>query len=430
MYIEDAVRKGFITLVAGEAPLAPPPVEGEEGSEQGPESTPHPSVDIEEGEGSGEDEGDFSDDNSAPLTREKIPPGMRCISTKTGEDLTPTIGDEGQIIYPKGWFTTRGIRQWMQYQMDVEVLSDTRCPYWDIPVAILRNVPIDGTPYSHPETIRMIPIQNAINRVHMNTMKHIDLYRGPHISMATSAMNAVAPSFLDGFHNPDIVHLIKLDDLGFTNTAEFDIRKIMFITPPPDMPAAFPETQKDLYTAWDKACGYPAVLQGDAPIGGPKSGVGIQSLQAEALAGAGAKAIAGKECVRRMALLEVHAQLDFGTIGYFMERNSEYPVEIVQTHFLPFMLKHRNSLNCEVSLAMADGQMKAEADKTTMDRLAVGVIDMYEARTRLLEDADAIAARQKKEAKEAAQSALPPGAGPAGTPSAPPQAQLPSATTA
>lgn len=339
-----------------------------------------------------------------------LPP--RLLHTRTGEDITHSFDhetgepaphpDTGELHpnHPKKVV----IRQFITFQSEVLPHSDMICPHWDIPAWLDRNIPIIGTPFGLPETLRMASPQQTINNTHAAQVNHVAYFKAPTGIMYRDLLNKISPPLVNGFMEPGTVYTIE----GSDDPTE-DIRRRWVNIDPPPMPPAIPQLNAQAGADFEIVAGNPGVDNGIAPSP-DASGRQVEALQAASQASQGFKSAYTENAIWRMAKLKLHAEVHWMSMREIARINRSIPLELVEDAVLPFL--RQIVLDVDVSLPTGSGQIKTQhdaqirADFVAANAAGEPLLDAETTQDELGYDSEEIARRLKARREELAEEQM------------------------
>ena len=240
--------------------------------------------------------------------------------TREGEEAG--LGQAGEVFArgDKTWPKVPGIRQVQMIEDTDIILTDMRCPFWDIPVAWNKNFPLLDGPFGISEHMRLEDIQSMINRVVSMIYNMLNYNQCPQQVMSTTMAESLK-DFGTALHaHPNRIAI--LNDGAWQQLASTGF-KGMFVDPP-QVPSAWVNILQMLFSEHDMLSGNNNVVQGRAPFSGA-SGRTVEALQSAALGVLNLRSLNTQWAFERIARLGSDAMIKFMPPSEWRKFASKYP---------------------------------------------------------------------------------------------------------
>lgn len=242
--------------------------------------------------------------------------------TITREGEAEGLGGSGEPLIKgdSNWPKVNGIRQIQIIEDRNVILSDIRCPFWDIPIAWNKNFPLLDGPFGISEHARLEDIQSMINRVISMVYNLLNYNQCPQ-QVLSSSMAESLKDFGTALHaHPNRIAIIN--DAAWQQLASTGF-KGMFVDPPA-VPSSWVNILNMLFNEHDLLSGNNNVVQGRAPFSGA-SGRTVEALQSAALGVLNLRSLNTQWSFERLARLGADSMIKFMPPSEWRKFASKYP---------------------------------------------------------------------------------------------------------
>jgi hypothetical protein len=291
---------------------------------------------------------------------------VRSLQGQNGSTSYAKIGVKGEPVRTKpgdsNWPKKIGLRQVQVLPQINRRISDIRCPYWDIPIAWNKNIPVPYSPYGQGEPERLESIQQAINRLFTILHRHARFYQAPMEFWPEDLYNDVRAKGGEPYAEPGRIIPVRyeifelLTRLG--GSGGFGI-----INAIPPIPSFYVGLLELLLVEHDRLSGFQDVLQGASP-GAETSGRAIEALQAAALGPIEVKSFATELALERIGEIGLDAIRKWLPEAVWAKILNQYPLPVLR--FIRDQIDLRE-FNVKVSLISGKGISEAfDAEKAAV----------------------------------------------------------------